>query len=160
MTTKEADMPRPLSIGGRVYRLALSLHPPAFHREFAQEMARDFEEAHHEAWMAGQWRGLLAFWTAIGVDIVSSTARQWMRTGLPMIVLVSATVAIVAAGAAAQIVVGEPMTPPAELDDRDLLMLILLISTALGVIFGTIIFTFWFTRPLLRRRPPCSRRVV
>jgi hypothetical protein len=95
----------------------------------------------------------------MGVDLARSVVRQWIQTGVPVIMLVSAVTTLAAAGTAAQILVGEPMTPPASADDRDLVMLMLLIATALGVIFGTIAFTVWFTRPLARR-PPCSRRVV
>jgi hypothetical protein len=150
---------RPPLLPGRIYSAALTLYPAAFRREFAREMTRDFDEAGQEAWLERRWRGLLTVWSQMGVDLARSVVRQWIQTGVPVIMLVSAVTTLAAAGTAAQILVGEPMTPPASADDRDLVMLMLLIATALGVIFGTIVFTVWFTRPLARR-PPCSRRVV
>jgi hypothetical protein len=41
---------------------------------------------------------------------------------------------------------------PASAHDRDLMTLLLLTGTVLLVIVATIVFTFWFARPVARRR--------
>jgi hypothetical protein len=46
----------------------------------------------------------------------------------------------------------EPLAVPASAQDRDLMTLLLLVGTVLLVIVATIVFTFWFARPVARRR--------
>ncbi len=145
-------MPRALTASERIYRLLLRLYPSSFRREFGHEMTLDFDEAGREAWNERQWEGLIAFWGRMSADIAATVAIQWMRTGLPAIALVSVLVAMGVTGAAAQIVPRGPMGSTFTADERDLAMLILLIGVVLSVIAATILFTVWFTRPLVRRR--------
>src|SRR5437016_13923161 len=84
-----------------LYRAALYLYPPAFRREFSPEMVRDFDEARHETGRAGEGRGLWAFRAEMGVDLTCTVVLQWVRTGLPLIVLVSAIAPLIAASALA-----------------------------------------------------------
>ncbi len=136
----------------RIYRMALGLYPGTFRREFAREMALDFDEAGREAWNDRRWQGLLAFWGRMAMDLAATVAIQWMRTGLPAIALVSVLVAMGVTGAAAQIAVRGPIGSTVNADDRDLLMLMLLIAVVLSVIVATLVFTFWFARPFPHRR--------
>ena len=59
--------------------------------------------------------------------------------------------ALVAASVAANVVPHPPFAVPAAPADRDLMTLILLTGVVLLVIVATILFTFWFSRPLLQR---------
>ena len=144
-------MPRPKSVGARLYYAALFLYPSAFRREFSSEMAREFDEATEETRLAGRRRGLLALWTRIGTDLARTVVVQWMRTGLPVLFLCSMIGAIVAASVAANVLPREPFAVPAAAADRDLMTLLLLAGAVLLVIAATILFTFWFSRPLVRR---------
>jgi hypothetical protein len=132
--------------------MALRLYPGTFRREFGREMALDFDEAGREAWQDRGWHGLLAFWSRMTADFTGSVALQWMRTGLPLITLVSVLAALGVTGAAAQIIVRGPIVASLTQDDQDLLLMLLMIGVVLTVIAATIVFTFCFTRPLLRRR--------
>jgi uncharacterized BrkB/YihY/UPF0761 family membrane protein len=88
----------------------------------------------------------------MAMDLAATVAIQWMRTGLPAIALVSVLVAMGVTGAAAQIAVRGPIGSTVNADDRDLLMLMLLIAVVLSVIVATLVFTFWFARPFPHRR--------
>ena len=115
-------------------------------------MALDFDEAGREAWQDRGWRGLLAFWGRMTADFTGSVALQWMRTGLPLITLVSVLVAAGVTGAAAQIAVRGPILGPLTPEENDLLLLMLIIAVVLSVIVATLVFTVWFARPIPRRR--------
>jgi hypothetical protein len=135
----------------RLYRAALFLYPPAFRREFSTEMTRDFHEATEETRIVGRRRDLLALWCRIGADLAGTIVVQWLRTGLPVLLLCSIAGAIAAASVAANMVPHEALVPPAGDHDRDLMTLIMLTGVVLLVIAATILFTFWFLRPLLQR---------
>ena len=90
-------MQSPASLDSRLYRAALFLYPPAFRREFSSEMILDFNEARDETQQAGDGRGLWAFRADISADLVSTVVLQWMRTGWPVIVLLSMIVPLTAA---------------------------------------------------------------
>jgi hypothetical protein len=114
-------------------------------------MARDFTEATEETRLAGRQVDLLALWACVGADLARTVVVQWIRTGLPVLALCSIASAVVAASVAANVLPRSPFTVPAAAADRDLMTLILLTGVVLLVIVATILFTFWFTRPLLRR---------
>jgi hypothetical protein len=143
--------PRVAAIGARLYAAALFLYPPAFRREFSSEMARDFSEATEDTRQAGRRSELLALWARVGADLASTIVVQWLRTGLPILIVCSIAGAVVAASVAANVLPRPPFTVPAATADRDLMTLILLTGVVLLVIVATILFTFWFSRPLLRR---------
>jgi hypothetical protein len=144
-------MPRLKYAGARLYHAVLFLYPPAFRRQFSSEMARDLDEAIEEAGGAGRPRDLLALWTRVGADFATSVVVQWLRTGLPVLFLCSIISAIVAASVAANVLPRQAFAMPATAADRDLMTLIVLAGVVLLVIAATILFTFWFSRPLLRR---------
>jgi len=143
-------MPRLRHRGARLYYAALFTCPPAFRREFASEMAQDVDDAIEDASVEGNFERL-AFWTQIARDLAQTIVVQWFRTGLPILLPCSAISAVVALTLASQMLARQPLTVPAASADRDLMTLILLTGVVLGVIVSTIFFTFWFSRPLLRR---------
>jgi hypothetical protein len=122
-------------------------------------MALDFADASDEAWMQRQWSGLLAVWVRCGADVVRSLARQWMRTRLPLVALISGLVALSTAAIAQTVVPRGPFLAQVTPGDRELILLILMTACVVLVIASTIIFTQWFLRPLLYRRGPrrCSK---
>jgi predicted lysophospholipase L1 biosynthesis ABC-type transport system permease subunit len=138
-------------IANKVYRAALYLYPAAFRREFSTEMTRDFHEATREARRAGRRRDLLTLWAGIGADLARTVVVQWLRTGLPVLLLCSTAAALAAASVAANVLPRTPFDVPPAADDRDVMTLILLTCAVLLVITATILFTFWFSRPMFRR---------
>ena len=135
----------------KLYRAALFLYPPAFRREFSSEMTRDFDEATRDTLRAGRRRDLMGLWGRFGADFARTVIVQWLRTGLPIVLLCSTLGAIVAASVAATVLPREPFAVPATAHDRDVMTLILLTGVVLLVIVATILFTFWFSRPMFRR---------
>jgi len=146
-----AVMPRLKHPGARLYYAALFLCPPAFRREFSCEMARDVDDAAEDTRLEGRARGRLTLWTGISADLARTVVVQWLRTGLPILSLCSLAAAVAAATVAANMLPREPFLVPAAAHDRDLMTLILLTGAVLLVIVATILFTFWFSRPLLQR---------
>jgi predicted lysophospholipase L1 biosynthesis ABC-type transport system permease subunit len=138
-------------VSHKVYRAALYLYPAAFRREFSSEMTRDFHEATHEAARAGRRRDLLALWAGIGADLARTIVVQWLRTGLPVLLLCSTAAALAAASVAANVLPRAPFDVPSTAHDRDVMTLILLTCVVLLVVAATILFTFWFSRPMFRR---------
>jgi hypothetical protein len=140
------------SLDARLYRAALYLYPPAFRREFSPDMIRDFDEARREAQLAG--RGLWAFRAQMSADLGRSVVLQWLRTGLPAIVAMAVTGPLIVASALASVWRPVSFVLPQGTADADLIALELLVAVVILVIAATIIFTLWFTRPILRRRRP------
>jgi hypothetical protein len=75
----------------KVYRAALYLYPATFRREFSTEMTRDVHEAMQEV---GHGRDRLMLWAGIGADFARTIVVQWLRTGLPVLLLSSAAGAL------------------------------------------------------------------
>ena len=148
--TVNAGRPRLRGIGARIYYAALFLCPPAFRREFSSEMARDVDEAAEDMRSAGGAAALM--WIGIAADLGATVVVQWLRTGWPVLAACSIAAAIAATGVAANMLWHEPLPVPASAHDRDLMTLLLLTGTVLLVIVATIVFTFWFARPVSRRR--------
>ena len=149
--TVNAGRPRLRGIGARVYYAALFLCPPAFRREFSNEMARDVDDAAEDMRSAGSAAALL-LWIGIAADLGATVVVQWLRTGWPVLAACSLAGAIAATRVAANMLWREPLPVPATASDRDLLTLLLLTGTVLLVIVATIVFTFWFCRPVRRHR--------
>ena len=149
--TVHAGRPRPRGIGARVYGAALFLCPPAFRREFSTEMARDVDDAAEDMRSGGAAAARLR-WIGIAADLAATVVVQWLRTGWPVLATCSLAGAIAATRVAASMLWHEPLPVPASAYDRDLMTLLLLTGTVLLVIVATIVFTFWFARPVARRR--------
>jgi hypothetical protein len=147
-------MPTTAPLDSRLYQAALFLYPPAFRREFSSEMVRDFNEARAETEQRGHRRSLWAFRADMSADLVSTVVVQWIRTGWPVIVLLSMIVPVTAASALARLWQRTHVVLPHGSSDADVTALVLLTAIVLLVIAATIILTLWFTRPLLYHRRP------
>jgi hypothetical protein len=149
----ERVVTRAQTAASKIYGALLFLYPPAFRREFAPQMARDFEEATHEAWDADRWRALLPLWLLVATDLTRTIVAQWVRSGLPALALLSPIPAFAAFSfAAARIKHVRPFviaTPPA---DREVLALLLAATVVILLLAAAITITLLFTRPLLYRR--------
>ena len=149
-------MPRALAAASRIYRAGLFLYPPAFRREFGAEMGRDFEEATGDCWTSEGWRGVLSLWRHTSTDFAISAAAQWLRSGLPVIALVSAIFAMLTVTAAAQL--GRVSVPvPLSDADRDVVAFALIAMVVLMIIAAVLVFNLWFSRSLVRRLPSARR---
>ena len=144
------EEPRRKSIGGTLYSSALFLCPPAFRRQFAEEMARDVDETIEEARRAGR-PALPALWIGIGFDLMKTVIVQWLRVRPAVLFLCSLAAAIVASSGGPRIPPHGRIGPPAAAAAPDLLALIILACAALLIVAATIVFTVWLSRPLLRR---------
>ena len=134
----------------RLYQAALYLYPPAFREEFAPEMMRDFNEARDEAIQDGT-KGILGLWARTGADTMATIASQWMKSGLPVIGLISALGPLLAAVGAAWFWPWQRMAVPANHPQFDIIVLEVFVTTVLFVVVATVLLTFWFTRQMLSR---------
>lgn len=139
------------SLDAQLYRTALSLCPAGFRQEHRDEMARDFDEARGEAAARGDG-ALWMFWLLMGIDLLRTWSVQWLRTGLPTIVLVSILVPLAIAEGLAAIVRRATIPMPVHVADADLLGVLLLAVTAVVLIAMTITLTLWVSRPSRRGR--------
>ena len=139
----------PRSLDDRWYRMALSLCPPAFRGDHGDEMARDFDEARNEA----AARGDGALWMLrllMAIDVARTISVQWLRTGLPVIALVSVLVSLAIAEALAAI--ARHATIPMPDADADVVGILLLAVTSVVLIAMTIILSLWVGRTSPRDR--------
>jgi hypothetical protein len=128
------------------------LCPPAFRREFAQEILLVYDEARQEARLAAPQYGLWSFRARMAADLAGTIVRQWLRTGWPIIAMLAILYPLTAASAIVSI--GKRLfrvLPHASAAVDDILMLELLAAVVLLIVAATIILTLWFTRPLLYR---------
>jgi hypothetical protein len=135
----------PMSFEARLYRAALRLCPPEFHREHGDEMASDFDEARSEASAGGS-----ASWTlraVMGVDLARTIVVQWWRTGLPVIGLVAGCCSLLLAAGVASVARRLTMRIRADVDTSEMVGLVLLIAVAVMVIVTTIVFNLCLYRP-------------
>jgi methylglyoxal synthase len=113
-------------------------------------MARDVDDAAADIRSAGAFAALV-LWAGIAADLAVTVLVQWLRTGWPVLAASSIGGAIAATRVAANMRLREPLPVPASAHDRDMMTLMLLTGTVLLVIVATILFTFWFSRPMFRR---------
>jgi hypothetical protein len=145
-------MRSPASVDARCCHAALFLCPPAFRREFSEEILRVFDEARQEAQLSAGGSGLWLFRARMIADLAITIARQWLRTGWPVMASLAIVYPLTAASALASLWRRLPFRMPRATADSDLLMLELLAAVVLLIVAATIILTLWFTRPLLYRR--------
>jgi hypothetical protein len=134
-----------------LYRVALWLCPSTFRRVYADEMVRDFAEAHDEASSSrtgAVWRLRLV----MAVDIVRTIVVQWSRTGVPVIAVISLTLALTLAEAAARVARHARFKIPTNTMDAEIIGVLILTTTSVFVIAMTIVLTPWVARPAYRRR--------
>jgi hypothetical protein len=146
------------SIAGSVYRLLLRLYPPAFRRQFAVEMACDFDDATCEAWREGRWLEVVSLWLRLAHDLALTLIIQWLRQGFLAIPVLSALGATMFVFAVASMLV-RPVPPSVAITGNDGLTLLLFLATIVILIAAAVItFTvcFWL---LMVRRTARARRV-
>jgi hypothetical protein len=144
------------SLEGQCYRIALMLCPPVFRREHGDEMSRDFDDLRGEAAACGNG----ALWTlrlATALDLIRMLGVQWLRTGLPVIAFVAASVQFaIALGLAAFVRVATISLPqPDDVvanADAEVLGVLLIAITSIVLIGMTITLNLWVTRLNRRRR--------
>ena len=146
-------MPPPAmsSLEGRLYRVGLSLCPDRFRREHGDEMARDFDEARHEAAATGDG----ALWILrllMVVDLVRTFGIQWLRTGFPAIGLASILVTLALAEGLATVARRATIFMPADAAHAEILGVLLLAVISVVLIAMTIVLTLWASRPGRRGR--------
>jgi hypothetical protein len=144
-------------VAGAIYRAVLRLYPLRFQEDFAADMALDFADASDEAWLERRWPGLVGVWGRAALDVGRSLAAQWLKTRLPLVVLVSISITLSTAALAQTVAPRGPLFVNVAPTDRDLVILLLLVACVVLVIASTIIFTHWFLRPLLHRGGPRRR---
>jgi len=144
-------MRSPASLDARCYHAALFLCPPAFRREFAQEILLVFDEARQEARIAAPQYGLWPFRARMAADLAGTIVRQWFRTGWPIMAPLAILYPLAASSALATLWRRIPLHMLRGTADSDVLMLELVAAVVLLIVAATIILTLWFTRPLLYR---------
>jgi hypothetical protein len=149
----DRPMPAVAAAAARAHATALWLYPPGFRREFAPQMACDFEEASSEAWLAGSRRALAVLWLRVSIDLARSIVVQWTRTGMPALLLISPLPACaVFACAASGVGYVRPFVIPPTTADREALELLLAATVVILLLAASITITTWLTGPLLHRR--------
>jgi hypothetical protein len=139
----------------RLYRALLYLYPGAFRTEFGGEMACDFEDATLEAWTTRGWTGVLAVWTIVARDLIVTIPLQWLRNGMPAVIVLSA-----AWTTSFLILIGQErvwrhdmsfLTPP-RTADQDMHILLLGSAVVFVLIVAIVIVTSWFWMWVVKRR--------
>jgi hypothetical protein len=131
----------------RVYAAVLHLLPPVFRDAFAGDMLQDFQDGRREA---GR-RGRLPFLMRTLGDLGRTVARQWWRTGWPVILASAAAIPLLLASTVAALWPRDPFPVSPALPDRDAIVFSLLAIVVLFVITSTVLITLW-TNQLVRRR--------
>ena len=111
-----------------------------------------FDEARQEAQRSAHGSGLWSFRARMSADLAITIARQWLRTGWPIVVPLAILYPLAVSSALATLWRRVPFHMPRGTPDSDVLMLELLAAVVLLIVAATIILTLWFTRPLLYRR--------
>jgi hypothetical protein len=144
------------AVATNVYRVLLYLYPPAFRRQFASEMACDFEEATGEAWRDGRWPAVVPLWIHICRDLAWTVAAQWFRNGFPVVPVLSALGATMFGFAVTRLLwlPRQPISPG--LKDEVVLLFLAVMVILLAATVITFTVCFWL---LVLRRNGRVRRV-
>jgi hypothetical protein len=140
-----------LRIDVRLYRACLRACPPAFLREYGDEMVRDFGDARKEAAAAGG-RALWRLRLLMAIDLLRTAVTQWIRTGWPVISLVSVIATLFLAAGLAAVARRATFVIPEDAAHSEALGVLLLATIAVFLIATTIALTLWAARPVRRRR--------
>ena len=144
--------------GVTLYRAGIRVCPPAFQREFGPQMLLDFEDVCGDRDLGGGTVGRWRFHARLLTDLGRTVIRQWIRTGLPVIALLSMTAAsaamTVAVNSARYIQISVPETTA----DPEVLAVILFTSVLVVVLLLAILFAQWAAHPRLRRPGRPRRR--
>ena len=64
-----------------IYRALVYLYPPAFRREFGDEIMCDLDDGARDAWRATRWAGVIAFCAVVGADLVERRSSSGCAAG-------------------------------------------------------------------------------
>jgi hypothetical protein len=140
------------SLDSRLYRAALYLCPPAFRREFAGDMTRDFDDARRDALAEAIGGRLWQFRALMAVDLARTVAREWLTSAWPFVVLAAIVGPLAITSLLARFWRPVVIAVPAGAPDADLVVLELLVAVVFFVVASTIIFTLTFARIRQPRR--------
>jgi hypothetical protein len=133
------------------------LYPPAFRREFASEMAGDFEDATCEAWHDGRWLAVVPLWIHVCHDLTWSVAAQWFRNGFLVVTVLSA-LGTTMCGFAVTRLLRRPLQPISlSPKDEDEVVLLVLATMVILLAATVITFTVCFWLLVLRRNGRARR---
>lgn len=143
----------PPAVATHIYQACLLLYPATFRLEFGDEMISDFDEATADAWQHRRWAGVLALWTLVGADFARTVAIQWLRTGLPALIALSAIWSTMMCTLIAQqfvarpTILASPRTP-----DQEVSMMLVGMGVLIWLIAAIIAVTGWFWMGVIRRK--------
>jgi hypothetical protein len=140
--------------GALLFRALLHLYPPAFRRQFGVEMSCDFEDAMKEARQMRGWIGVLAVWGIVTIDLLRAITVQWLRTGVPTIIAMSAGWAI-----SCCVLIAQQMAPgrdvslllPPRSPDQELQILLFGCAVVVLLIVATVLVAGSFWMSVLKR---------
>jgi hypothetical protein len=138
------------SIEGRLYRGALCLFPAAFRREHGAEMARDFDDARHEA--VGSRRALWALRGCIAIDLVRTLAVQWLRSTLPLIAIASIFLSLAIFEGIAAVARRVVVPIPDGVAQDDMVVILFMVEISVVLIAATVLISQWVGRMTRPRR--------
>ena len=128
----------------------LYLYPPSFRRQFAAEMADDFQDATGEAWTNG-FTAVLVLWASVARDFLGSLAVQWLRSGVSNSTLIPGAVTILVTA-----VLHTSARPKLALRPRNydpqMNEMVLVMAVVVVVIAATVVITGRFWLSVFRRR--------
>lgn len=142
-------MRRPTFLDASSYRAGLRLCPPAFRREYGDQMLQDFEDACREAVDAG---GMGRLRLQMGLDLIRTLGVQWFRSGWPVIMLLSVLPMLAALTGLAPLVGRANFEIPTDRPDSEAIGLVLIATITLFLVATTIVLTLWATQPRRRIR--------
>jgi hypothetical protein len=139
----------PTFLDASSYRAGLRLCPPAFRREYGDQMQQDFEDACREAADTG---GMGRLRLQMGLDLIRTLTVQWIRSGWPVIMLLSVLPMLGALAGLARLVDRANFVIPENLPDSEAIGLVLIATITVFLVATTIVLTLWATRPRRRIR--------
>jgi hypothetical protein len=143
----------PPAVATHVYQACLLLYPSTFRLEFGDEMVSDFDEATGDAWRMRGWAGVLALWALVVADLVHSAAAQWLRTGLPVLIALSAFwTTMMCTLIAQQLTTRAPILPPPRTPEEEMKIMIFGTAVVVVLIAAIILVTGWFWMLVVRRK--------
>ena len=142
----------PPTAATHLYKALLYLYPAAFRQEFGDEMVCDFDDGTGDAWTAGGWPRVLAFWTIVSADFMWTVLIQWLRSGWPVLVAISATWSLSCCVLLAQQFVPRPeLRMPSNRTEEEMMLMMLSAVVVFVLIAVTIIVTAAFWALVVRR---------
>ncbi len=143
----------PPAVATYIYQACLLVYPATFRREFGDEMVSDFEEATADAWQDRRWVGVLALWTLVFVDFTRTVAIQWLKTGLPALIALSALWStMIATLIAQQFVPHAPILATPRTPDEEVSLMLVGMGVLIWLIAAIIAVTGWFWMLVIGRK--------